>query len=48
MPLPAYGVLIGTLNHFTRDDLTTDWLLSCMARSTWIPQPDSMRARWTS
>jgi Uncharacterized conserved protein (DUF2278) len=22
MPLPAYGVLIGTLNHFTRDDLT--------------------------
>ena len=22
MPLPAYGVLIGTLNHFTRDDPT--------------------------
>jgi Uncharacterized conserved protein (DUF2278) len=22
MPLPAYGVLIGTLNHFTRDNLT--------------------------
>ncbi len=22
MPLPAYGVLVGTLNHFTRDDLT--------------------------
>jgi hypothetical protein len=22
MPLPAYGVLIGTLNHFTRDSLT--------------------------
>ena len=20
MPLPAYGVLIGTLNHFTRED----------------------------
>ena len=22
MPLPAYGVLIGTLNHFTREDPT--------------------------
>src|SRR5262252_6590001 len=23
MPLPAYGVLIGTLSHFTRDDPNT-------------------------
>ncbi len=23
MPLPAYGVLIGTLSHFTREDPTS-------------------------